>query len=154
MGQMTDASLGISVSLPLNYENLNLIMKLIDIDDISLFISGLFEEEDEVISCDYDDTFDIDLLDELVELKSPEEFKTKCTELDIKDDLIFNYLYIFGKIYATNLSFRSHSYLFQSQDSDITPDTIIQNIQKGVEIFRDAGVPEELIKVGNTISDG
>ena len=74
MGQMTDASLGISVSLPLNYENLNLIMKLIDIDDISLFISGLFEEEDEVISCDYDDTFDIDLLDELVELKSSEEF--------------------------------------------------------------------------------
>lgn len=74
MGQMTDASLGISVSLPLNYENLNLIMKLIDIDDISLFISGLFEEEDEVISCDYDDTFDIGLLDELVELKSPEEF--------------------------------------------------------------------------------
>jgi hypothetical protein len=74
MGQLTDASLGISVSLPLNYENLNLIMKLIDIDDISLFISGLFEEEDEVISCDYDDTFDIDLLDELVELKSPEEF--------------------------------------------------------------------------------
>jgi hypothetical protein len=154
MGQMTDASLGISVSLPLNYENIDLIMKLIDINNLSLFISGLFEEDDEVINCDYDDTFDLDLLDELIEMKSLEEFKIKLTELDIKDDLIFNYLYIFGTIYARNLSFRSHSYLFHSEDSDTTPATLIQNIQKGVEIFKEAGVPEELIKIGNTISDG
>ena len=154
MGQMTDASLGISVSLPLNYENIDLIMKLIDNDDISLFISGLFEEDDEVIHCDYDDTFDLDLLDELLELKSQEEFKTKCTELDIKDDLIFNYLYVFGTIYARNLSFRSHSHLFHNDEFDTTPTTLIQNIQKGIELFKEAGVPEELIKIGNTISDG
>ena len=154
MGQMTDASLGISVSLPLNYENIDLIIKLINNDLLSLFISGLFEEDDEVINCDYDDTFDMDRLDELVELKSSEEFKIKCAELDIKDSLVFNYLYTFGTIYARNLSYRRHSHLFHNDEFDTTPTTLIQNIQKGVELFIDAGVPEELIKVGNTISDG
>ena len=153
MGQQTDASLGISVSLPLNYENIDLIMKLLD-NDITLFISGLFEEKDEVINCDYDDTFDLDLLDQLLELKSQEEFKIKYNELSIKDGLICNFMYICGAIYARNLSFRSHPYLFNNDESDTTPTEIILNIQTGVEIFRGAGVPEGLIKVGNTISEG
>ena len=41
MGQMTDALLGISVSLPLKYENMDLIIKLLNTDNITLIISGL-----------------------------------------------------------------------------------------------------------------
>ena len=82
---MTDALLGISVSLPLKYENMDLIIKLLNTDNITLIISGLFEEKDEVINCDFDDTFDLDVLDELMDLNSEEMFKLKYQELDIKE---------------------------------------------------------------------
>jgi len=35
----------------------------------------------------------------------------------------------------------------------MTPAQFIERIQTGVQIFRECGVPEELIKVGNVMSD-
>jgi len=154
MGQMTDATLGVSVSVPLDYNHIGLIMKLMEIDNITLLISGLFTEQDEVINVDYDDTFDLDKLDELIELKDKEEFKNKLNDLDIKEGLIFNFIYICAGIYARNLSFREHSYVFQNDEHDTTPENLIKNIQKGVEKFRQAGIEEDLIKIGNTMLDG
>jgi hypothetical protein len=154
MGQMTDAAIGVSVSVPLNYSNIDLIMKLMEINNITLLISGLFTEPDEVINVDFDDTFDLDKLDELVKLKDQDEFNSKLNELDIKEGLIFNFMHICAGIYARNLRFREHSYVFQNDEHDTTPENLIKNIQKGVDKFREAGIEEDLIKIGNTMLDG
>ncbi len=151
---MTDASIGVSVSLPLNYKNINLIIKILGADHITLYISGLFDETDEVINCDFDDTFDLDTLDELLDLNDEDEFKKKYNELDIKDGLIFHFMYICAGIYARNLSYRSHPYLFHNDETDMTPIKLIEYIQKGIDIFKGFSIPEELIKIGNTIFEG
>lgn len=154
MGQMTDALLGISVSLPLVYKNMDLIIKLMNTDNLTLIISGLFEEKDEVINCDFDDTFDLDIIDELIDLNSEEMFKLKYKELDIKEDLIFHFVHGVVGIYARNLNFRSNPYLFNEDEHNTTPAKLILDIQKGIQIFKDTGIDEELIKVCNTIREG
>lgn len=154
MGQTTDASIGVSVSVSLNFSNIDLIMKLMEINNITLLISGLFEEKDEVINVDFDDTFDLDKLDDLVELKDQDEFNIKLNELDIKEGLIFNFMHICAGIYARNLSYRENRYVFQNDEHDTTPENLIKNIQNGIAKFREAGIPEDLIKIGNTMLDG
>jgi len=154
MGQMTDVLLGISVSLPLKYENMDLIIKLLNTDNVTLIISGLFEEKDEVINCDFDYTFDLDVLDELMDLYSEEMFKLKYKELDIKEDLIFHFMHGVAGIYARNLNFRSNPYLFSHDEHHTSPAKLILDIQKGIQIFKDAGIDEILIKVSNTIREG
>ena len=151
---MTDATIGVSVSVQLNYQNIDLIIKLTEIDNITLLISGLMTEQDEVINVDFDDTFDLDKLNELIELRDEEEFNNKLNELDIKQGLIFNFMHICAGIYARNLSFRDHRYVFQNDEHDTTPENLIKNIQKGVDKFRQAGIEEDLIKIGNTMMDG
>ena len=151
---MTDALLGISVSLDLNYKNMDLIVKCLNLDHVTLIISGLFEEEDEVINCDYDDRFDVDILDDLIDLDSEEEFKLKYKELEIEEDLVFHFMYGVAGIYARNLNFRDNPYLFNYDEHETTPAKLIADIQKGVQIFKDAGISEELIMVSNTIRDG
>lgn len=151
---MTDVLLGISVSLPLKYENMDLIIKLLNTDNVTLIISGLFEEKDEVINCDFDYTFDLDVLDELMDLYSEEMFKLKYKELDIKEDLIFHFMHGVAGIYARNLNFRSNPYLFSHDEHHTSPAKLILDIQKGIQIFKDAGIDEILIKVSNTIREG
>jgi len=151
---MTDAKLGVSVSVPLDFNHINIIMKIMDIDNITLFISGLFSEKDEVINVDFDDRFDLDILDQLLDLKDEDEFNTKLIELDIKKGLIFNFMHICAGIYARNLSFRENSYIFHNDEHDTKPENLIKDIQKGIDKFREAGIEEELIKIGNTMLDG
>jgi len=154
MGQMTDALLGISVSLPLNYKNITLIIKLLNTANVTLIVSGLFEEKDEVINYDYDDTVDLDFLDELIDLSSEELFTLRCKQLAVKEELIFHFMHGVAGIYVRNLSVRTNPYVFNHDEHHTTPAKLILDIQKGIQIFKDAGIDEEFIKVSNTIREG
>jgi hypothetical protein len=81
MPSLTEAKIGVSVSLPLNYENIDLIYQLHD-------ISGLNEDPDEakLVMC-------LDDIPELLELESEQEFKKKYKELVFEDNLFFHFIY-------------------------------------------------------------
>ena len=48
MPQMTEAQVGVSVSLPLKYSNIDSIFELIETDNVMLYLSGLQEDPKEV----------------------------------------------------------------------------------------------------------
>jgi hypothetical protein len=156
MGQCTDAAIGVSVSLPLCYRYISLISKLLEIDNLRVYVSGLEENDDEIIDFIYDECemIDLEILDELSEKTSEEEFNTTYKELNIKDNIIFHFIYVCATIYARNLSFRNRSNLFSNDTHIKSPIDLINDIQIGLNIFRDADIPEDLIKIGNTICDG
>ena len=95
MPSLTEAKIGVSVSLPLNYENIKLIYELHDIDKVFLYLSGLNEDpkEAELVMC-LDDISELECLEELLELESEEEFKKKYKELEYKDNLVFHFIYL------------------------------------------------------------
>jgi hypothetical protein len=148
MPQRTEAQVGVSVSLPLTHSNIKLIFELIEIESVMLYLSGLQEDPKEVslIMSIYDE-------DELEHLESEEEFKKKCDEFEIEDGLVFNFVYVCAGVYATSMSYRRCPFVFQNDEHGMTPAEFIERIQRGVQIFRDCGVAEELIKVGNTMAD-
>lgn len=154
MPQRTEAQVGVSVSLPLTYSNINLILELIEIESVMLYLSGLEEDPKEVslIMSIYDED-ELEHLEELYDLESEEEFKKKCDEFEIKDDLVFNFVYVCAGVYATSMSYRRCPFVFQNDEHGMTPAEFIERIQRGVQIFRDCGVAEDLIKVGNTMAD-
>lgn len=154
MPQRTEAQVGVSVSLPLTHSNINLIFELIEIESVMLYLSGLQEDPKEVslIMSIYDED-ELEHLEELYDLESEEEFKKKCDEFEIEDSLVFNFVYVCAGVYATSMSYRRCPFVFQNDEHGMTPAEFIERIQRGVQIFRDCGVPEELIKVGNTMAD-
>lgn len=154
MPQRTEAQVGVSVSLPLTHSNIKLIFELIEIESVMLYLSGLQEDPKKVslIMSIYDED-ELEHLEELYDLESEEEFKKKCDEFEIEDDLVFNFVYVCAGIYATNMSYRRCPFVFQNDEHGMTPAEFIERIQRGVQIFRDCGVAEELIKVGNTMAD-
>jgi len=148
MPSLTESKIGVSVSLPLNYENINLIYELHNIDNVYLYLSGLNEDPDEaqLVMC-IEDISELECLEELLELESEEEFKKKYKELEYKDNLVFHFIYLCSHFEAFNIQHRSCG-VFQN-DEYMTPSKYIETIQKGVQYFKDAGVSEELIKIGN-----
>ena len=86
-------------------------------------------------------------------LENEAEFKKKCEEFEINEKLVFNFMYVCAGVYATNMSYRDRPFVFQNDEHSMTPTNFIERIQKGVQIFRECGVAEELIKVGNTMAD-
>lgn len=154
MPQRTEAQVGVSVSLPLTHSNIKLIFELIEIESVMLYLSGLQEDPKEVslIMSIYDED-ELEHLEELYDLESEEEFKKKCDEFEIEDDLVFNFVYVCAGVYATNMSYRRCPFVFQNDEHGMTPAEFIERIQRGVQIFRDCGVAEDLIKVGNTMAD-
>lgn len=154
MPQRTEAQVGVSVSLPLTHSNIKLIFELIEIESVMLYLSGLQEDLKEVslIMSIYDED-ELEHLEELYDLESEEEFKKKCDEFEIEDDLVFNFVYVCAGVYATNMSYRRCPFVFQNDEHGMTPAEFIERIQRGVQIFRDCGVAEDLIKVGNTMAD-
>lgn len=148
MPSLTESKIGVSVSLPLNYENIELIYKLHDIDNVFLYLSGINEDPDEaqLVMC-IEDEEELESLEELLELESEEEFKKKYEELQFEDNLVFHFLYVCSHFDAFNIQHRSCG-VFQN-DEYMTPSKYIETIQKGVQYFKDAGVSEELIKIGN-----
>lgn len=154
MPQRTEAQVGVSVSLPLTHSNIKLIFELIEIDNVMLYLSGLQKDPKEVsLIMSIDDEDQLEHLEELYDLESEEEFKKKCDEFEIEDDLVFNFIYVCAGVYATNMSYRRCPFVFQNDEHGMTPVEFIERIQRGVQIFRDCGVAEELIKVGNTMAD-
>jgi hypothetical protein len=154
MPQRTEAQVGVSVSLPLTHSNIKLIFELIEIESVMLYLSGLQEDPKEVsLIMSIDDEDELEYLEELYDLESEEEFKKKCDEFEIEDDLVFNFVYVCAGVYATNMSYRRCPFVFQNDEHGMTPAEFIERIQRGVQIFRDCGVAEELIKVGNTMAD-
>lgn len=154
MPQTTEAQVGVSVSLPLSFSNIKLIFELVEKDNVMLYLSGLQEDPIEVslIMCIYDEE-ELENLEELLDLENEEDFKKKCDEFEIEDDLVFNFIYVCAAVYATNMSYRDRPSVFQNDEHRMTPSQFIERIQTGVQIFRECGVPEELIKVGNVMSD-
>lgn len=154
MPQRTEAQVGVSVSLPLTHSNIKLIFELIEIESVMLYLSGLQEDPKEVsLIMSIDDEDELEHLEELYDLDSEEEFKKKCDEFEIEDGLVFNFVYVCAGVYATNMSYRRCPFVFQNDEHGMTPAEFIERIQRGVQIFRDCGVAEELIKVGNTMAD-
>ena len=155
MGQITEAQVGITVSLPIQFDNMKLISNLLELSNLGIYISGLSEEPDEIVDYEYDniDELDTDMIDELSMQENEEQFNMKYHELNIKKNLVIHFIY-FSKIYARNLSFRSVSRLFSHDEHISTPTELINDILKGVNIFIEANVPEAYIKIGNTIYDG
>lgn len=154
MPQRTEAQVGVSVSLPLTHSNIKLIFELTEIDNVMLYLSGLQEDPKEVslIMC-IDDEDELKYLEELLDLENEAEFKKKCDEFEIEDDLVFHFMYVCAGVYATNMSYRRCPFVFQNDEHGMTPAQFIERIQRGVQIFRECGVAEELIKVGNTMAD-
>jgi len=142
MGHINDAQVGVSVSLPFKFENIHLIISLLDLPYFHIYVSGLSENPDEIIE------YDTDMLDELSIIENIDDFKAKYKELNINKDLIFHFIYVCTSIYAKNVRYRSTCCLFNDLS---TPQDYINNIQKGVELFKIANVPDEYIKIGNTI---
>ena len=154
MPQRTEAQVGVSVSLPLTHSNIKLIFELIEIENVMLYLSGLQEDPKEVsLIMSIDDEDELEHLEELYDLESEEEFKKKCDEFEIEDGLVFNFIYVCAGVYATNMSYRRCPFVFQNDEHSMTPAEFIERIQRGVQIFRNCGVAEELIKVGNTMAD-
>jgi hypothetical protein len=154
MPQRTEAQVGVSVSLPLTHSNIKLIFELIEIESVMLYLSGLQEDPKEVsLIMSIDDEDELEHLEELYDLESEEEFKKKCDEFEIEDDLVFHFMYVCAGVYATSMSYRDCPFVFQNDEHGMTPAQFIERIQRGVQIFRDCGVAEELIKVGNTMAD-
>lgn len=153
MPSLTEAQIGVSVSLPLNYTNADLIFKLLDIDNVMLYLSGLNEDPDEVklILC-IDDEEEFDSFHELAELENEEQFKKKYEELKLEDNLIFHFIYVCAGMNVFDIQYRN-SAVFQNDEHGMTPVKFIERIQNGIKIFKDSGVSEELIKVGNTMYD-
>jgi hypothetical protein len=153
MPSLTEAQIGVSVSLQLNYANIDLIYKLLDIDNVMLYLSGLNEDRNEVkmILC-IDDEEGFESFFELIELESNEEFKKKYEELKLHDNLIFHFIYVCAGINVFDIQYRN-SAVFQNDEHGMTPANFIERIQNGIKIFKDVGVSEELIKVGNTMYD-
>jgi hypothetical protein len=148
MPSLTEAKIGVSVSLPLNYENIDLIYELHDIDNVFLYLSGLNKDpkEAQLVMC-LDDIGELESLEELFELESEEEFKKKLEELKIPENLMFHFIYVCSHFDAFNIQHRSCG-VFQN-DEYMTPLKFIETIQEGVQYFKDAGVSVELIKIGN-----
>ena len=152
MPSLTEAKIGLSVSLPLNYENIDLIYELHDINKVFLYLSGLNEDPDEakLFMC-LDDIPELESLEELLELESEEEFKKKYEELEFEDNLVFHFLYVCSHFDAFNIQYRSCG-VFQNNEY-MSPSKYIETIQEGVQYFKDAGVSEELIKIGNYLHE-
>jgi hypothetical protein len=156
MGQITTAELGVSVSLPLTFENIKLILRLLemrmDIRVLRTYVSGMNENEDEIKDYENDD-FEVDMIDEFDEDITEDEFNEICNKLDLEiNGITFHFIYNCAAIYADNISFRQTSHLFYS--NECTPSDFIANIQRGSETFRSVQVPEHLIMIGHSIYDG
>jgi hypothetical protein len=86
-----------------------------------------------------DDISELESLEELLKLESEEEFK-KYEEFEFQDNLIFHFN-------TYEIQHRSCG-VFQN-DEYMTPSKYIERIQEGIQYFKDAGVSEELIIIGN-----
>jgi len=136
MPQLTEAQVGVSISLPLKYSNINLIFELIETDNIMLYLSGLQKDPKEVsLIMEVDDEEELESLEKLLDLENEDEFKKKCKEFEIKETLVFNFIYICAGVYATNMSYRDRQFVFQNDEHGMTPANFIERIQKGVQIF-------------------
>lgn len=153
MPSLTEAQFGVSVSLPLNYENIDLIFELINTDNLRLYLSGLNDDLDEakMILC-VDDEEELESLEELLDLENEEEFKNKYEELEFPDNLVFHFIYLCIHFEAFDIQYRSCG-VFQNNQTLLTPVQLIERIQNGIKIFTDAGVSEELLKVGTTLHE-
>jgi hypothetical protein len=152
MPSITEAKIGVSVSLPLNYENIDLIYELHDIDKVFLYLTGLNNDPDEaqLVMC-IEDEKELESLEELLELESEEEFKKKYKELKFKENFVFHFIYVCSHFDAFNIQHRSCG-VFQTNEY-MTPSKYIEIIQEGVQYFKDAGISEELIKIGNYLHE-
>jgi hypothetical protein len=154
MGQMTEAEVGISVSLNINFDNIKLISSLLELSNLRIYISGISEEHDEILDYENDhiEELDTDIIDELCAQDTQQEFNKKYEEFNIKKKLAFHFIYVVSKIYACNLSYRSIPRLFSHDENITTSIELINKIHNGVNLFKSINVPDNLIKIGNTIN--
>ena len=91
MGQQIESETGVSVSVPLTFDNLGQIINLFDIPNLRVYVSGYGENSDEVRDFIYEEDdlgINYDVLDELSQCANEEEYNKKYDEMKQKADEI------------------------------------------------------------------
>lgn len=172
MGQDTWSKLGPSVSLELTVENLDLIKKLLQIEQLRCAITGTGDCDDEFVSfetmlesAEYyrSRPFDSREYDSrpLYAILTGEVEATNENVQALKKDgqpIFVNFLFVAYGVYARNISRRQNSHIF-SQDEPWgfrhvpSINEVIAKLQEGTQIFLEAGVKAEDIKMGYEFVD-
>ena len=157
MGQQIESETGVSVSLPLTFDNLDKIINLLNISNLRVYVSGYGENSDEVRDFIYEeDDFHInyDIIDELSESTNEEEYNKKYNELELVEDIEFHFMRVVTGMYTENLCYRNMNRLFEDTDSPNSALDLINSIQEAIEIFKNQNIPVEQIHVGHTMREG
>lgn len=157
MGQQLESETGVSVSVPLTFDNLQRIIDLLDIPNLRVYVSGYGENGDEVYDFLYEeDSIDInyDILDELSTAENEEEYTKKYKEMEIEEDIQFHFMRVCTAMYTENLCFRSINRLFEEDESPNSAIELIDTIKKAIDLFKEKNIPDELIRIGHTMREG
>lgn len=157
MGQQFESETGVSVSVPLTFENLERIINLLDIPNLRVYVSGYGENGDEVYDFLYEeDSIDInyDILDELSSAENEEEYTKKYKEMEIEEDIEFHFMRVCTAMYTENLCFRNINRLFEEDENPNSAIELIDTIKKAIDLFKEKNIPDELIHIGHTMREG
>jgi hypothetical protein len=157
MGQQFESETGVSVSVPLTFENLERIINLLDIPNLRVYVSGYGENGDEVYDFLYEeDSIDInyDILDELSSAANEEEYTKKYKEMEIEEDIKFHFMRVCTAMYTENLCYRNINRLFEEDESPNSALDLITSIHEAIEGFKNQNIPIEQIHIGHSMREG
>lgn len=144
MGQDTVVHSGVSVNLPLTFENRKHIYNLFQNCPHSCLIFVQEENEYDEVREVEDGDQNYNFLKDLIEIQSENDF-TLFVEKECKK-LTFYFLYPVFNAYARNISRRVNPAIYSHTYE--TPDDIINDINLGRDFFTNLGIPKKDIKFG------
>jgi hypothetical protein len=151
MGQDTYGNIGVSVTLDLIYQNIELLRRLLADQDNDQSIIKCFVHPS---YCDCDDEIeDLECLEDLdletlLESQTQEEFET---HLETIGERQIHFFIETCSAYARNISRRNHPYIFGNEGSSV--ETVIKSFEDAKQRFLALGVPSDLVTVGYTLLD-
>ena len=148
MGQDTFVNSGISVKLPLTFENRKHICNLFESYNCRIFLQKE-DDYDEVkeVEKDYIETYK-----DLLEIDTKYEFDKECEfGKEYEYNLVFYFLYPVFDAHARNISRRENPNIYEHTYE--SPDSIINKINIGKEFFLSMGIPQKDIKFGFSFHD-
>lgn len=157
MGQQIESETGVSVSVPLTFDNLGQIINLFDIPNLRVYVSGYGENSDEVRDFIYEEDdlgINYDVLDELSQCANEEEYNKKYDEMELEKDIEFHFMRVCTAMYTENLCYRNINRLFEATDSPNSALDLITSIQEAIEGFKNQNIPIEQIHIGHSMREG
>ena len=152
MGQDTSGRIGVSVTLPLTFQNIELIRRLVVLGhDCQCYLHprggcrSRCEDEITELSAFEPDEFD---LQKVVASTNEEEFETNLTAIGVR---LIHFIIEVAEAYARNISRRDLPQIFGEDDQ--TVEDVIRRFYDAKQTFLRSGVPSDLIKVGYTLID-